>query len=229
MDTTVLLAHFDQTDTVMASLVRAAGPCTLGRQPDRTVFESLARSIASQQLSGAVARRILERLVALFYGRFPTPEQLHSADPTALRGVGFSQAKVVALQDLATHCVEGRLPGDAQLALLDDETVIEQCCAVRGVGRWTAQMLLMFQLQRPDVLPVGDYGVCNGFRLAYGLKALPQPRALARWGERWKPWRSAAAWYLWRAVDLHREGRLPARSGRAPRLAQVKPRVARSA
>lgn len=229
MDTTVLLAHFDAVDPVMATLVRAAGPCTLGGQPNRTVFESLARSIGSQQLSGVVARRILERLQALFDGQFPTPAQLVVADPTVLRGVGFSQAKVTALQDLASHCIDGRLPDDTHLATLDDEAVIAHCCAVRGVGRWTAQMLLMFQLQRPDVLPVGDYGACNGFRLAYGLKALPQPRALARWGERWEPWRSAAAWYLWRAVDLHREGRLPARSGRAPRLAQVKPRVARSA
>lgn len=229
MDATLLLAHFDKVDPVMATLVRAAGPCTLGKPADRTVFESLARAIASQQLSGVVARRILQRLEALFGDRFPTPAQLLSADPTALRGVGFSQAKVIALQDLATRCHMGQLPDDATLAALEDEAVIEHCCAVRGVGRWTAQMLLMFQLRRPDVLPVGDYGVCNGFRLAYGLKAPPQPRALARWGERWKPWRSAAAWYLWRAVDLHRDGQLPPRAGRAPRVAQVKPRPARDA
>ena len=220
-----LLKHFDQVDPVMAALVRAAGPCTLGATPRPSVHESLARSIASQQLSGAVARRILERLEALFDGAFPIPAQLAAAEPTVLRAAGFSQAKVTALQDLAARSLDGRLPDDAALATLDDEAVIEHCCSVRGIGRWTAQMLLMFQLQRPDVLPVGDYGVCNGFRLAYGLKALPQPKALASWGARWSPYRSAAAWYLWRAVDLHREGLLPVRVGRAPRVAQVKPKV----
>ena len=223
-----LLKHFDQVDPVMAALVRAGGPCKLGATPRASVHESLARSIAGQQLSGAVARRILERLEALFDGAFPTPEQLAAADVSALRSVGFSQAKVIALQDLAAHCLDGRLPDDATLVTLDDETVIEHCCSVRGIGRWTAQMLLMFQLQRADVLPVGDYGVCNGFRLAYGLKALPQPKALATWGARWSPYRSAAAWYLWRAVDLHRDDQLPARSGRAPRVLQVKPKAART-
>ena len=209
----------------MAAVVRAAGPFTLGRTPRPSVYESLARSIAGQQLSGAVARRILERLEALLGGVFPTPAQLAAADVTALRGVGFSQAKVIALQDLAAHCLDGRLPDDAVLSTLDDESVIDHCCSVRGIGRWTAEMLLMFQLQRPDVLPVGDYGVCNGFKLAYGLKALPQPKALAAWGKRWAPYRSAAAWYLWRAVDLHRAGQLPVRSGRAPRVLQVKPKA----
>lgn len=220
-----LLKHFDEVDPVMAAVVRAAGPFKLGRSPRPSVYESLARSIAGQQLSGAVARRILERLETLYSGVFPTPAQLAAADVTALRGVGFSQAKVTALQDLAAHCLDGRLPDDATLATLDDETVIDHCCSVRGIGRWTAEMLLMFQLQRPDVLPVGDYGVCNGFKLAYGLKALPQPKALAAWGKRWAPYRSAAAWYLWRAVDLHREGALPARTGRAPRVLQVKPKA----
>jgi len=220
-----LLAHFETVDPVMGARGRAARPYTHAATPPPAVYESLARSIAGQQLSGAVARRILERLEALFKGTFPTPAQLAAADVTTLRSVGFSQAKAIALQDLAAHCLDGRLADDATLATVDDETVIEHCCSVRGIGRWTAQMLLMSQLQRPDVLPVGDYGVCNGFKLAYGLKALPQPKALAAWGKRWSPYRSAAAWYLWRAVDLHRAAQLPARSGRAPRVLQVKPKA----
>jgi DNA-3-methyladenine glycosylase II len=182
------------------------------------VFEALARSIASQQISGLVARKMIERLVAAHDGRFPTPAQIAAATPEQLRLSGFSFAKIAALQDLAAHCLDGRLPGDATLAQMDDEEIIERCAAVRGIGRWTAQMLLMFHFGRQDVLPVDDFGVRNGFRLAYGLKGMPKPKALLAYGERWSPYRSAAAWYLWRAVDLHRQGKLPRRSGRAPRV-----------
>jgi DNA-3-methyladenine glycosylase II len=182
------------------------------------VFEALARSIASQQISGAVARKMIERLVAAHDGRFPTPAQIAAATPEQLRLSGFSFAKIAALQDLAAHRLDGRLPDDAALAQMDDEEIIERCAAVRGIGRWTAQMLLMFHFGRQDVLPVDDFGVRNGFRLAYGLKGMPKPKALLAFGKRWAPYRSAAAWYLWRAVDLHREGKLPRRTGRAPRM-----------
>ena len=182
------------------------------------MFEALAQSIASQQISGAVARKMIERLVASQGGRFPTPTQIAAATPAELRACGFSFAKIAALQDLAAHCLDGRLPQDAALARMDDEQVIERCAAVRGIGRWTAQMLLMFHFGRQDVLPVDDFGVRNGFRLAYGLKGMPKPRALLAYGERWAPHRSAAAWYLWRAVELHQDGKLPKRTGRAPRI-----------
>ena len=215
-------AHFAAVDPVLAAIAAAAGPCPLGHSSRGSVFEALARSIAGQQLSGAVAARILERLIALHDGHFPTAAELAAADVATLRGVGFSFAKVAALHDLAAHTLDGRLAADAVLAAQDDEAVITQCCSVRGIGRWSAQMLLMFHLGRPDVLPVGDFGVCNGFRLAYGLKGMPQPAALARYGERWGPWRSTAAWTLWRAVDLHRAGTLPVRKSRAPRVALVK-------
>lgn len=219
-----LEAHFASTDPVLAAIVSLAGRCDVGRRRKMSVFETLARSIASQQLSGLVARKILERLQGLHGGRFPTPAEITAADPLALRGAGFSFAKIAALQDLAAHTLDGRLPSDTALARLDDEAVIQACTAVRGIGRWTAEMLLMFTLGRADVLPVDDFGVRNGFHLAYGLKGLPRPRALLAFGERWRPYRSAAAWYLWRAVDLHREGRLPRRTGRAPRVAVVPPR-----
>jgi DNA-3-methyladenine glycosylase II len=219
--------HFAAVDPVLAGIVALAGRCALGKRRKGAVFETLSRSIASQQLSGVVARRILERLEALFGGQFPTPAQILEADVTALRGVGFSYAKIAALQDLAAKTRAGTLPPDEALWRLDDEAVIEHCVAVRGIGRWTAEMLLMFHLGRADVLPVADFGVCNGFRLAYGLKGMPRPKALLAFGERWRPYRSAAAWYLWRAVDLHREAQLPSRPGRAPRIQLMPSRPAK--
>jgi len=213
-----LIEHFATTDATIAGIVPITAAYALETSEHGSAFEVLARSIASQQISGAVARKIIERLMALQGGRFPTPAELAAATPEALRGVGFSFAKIAALQDLAAHYLDGRLPDDATLAALDDETIIERCVAVRGIGRWTAQMLLMFHFSRHDVMPADDYGVRLGFKLAYGLKGLPKPRALLTYAERWKPYRSAGAWYLWRAIELHREGRLPARAGRAPRL-----------
>jgi DNA-3-methyladenine glycosylase II len=222
-----LRRHFATKDPVIAGIVSVSEPYALGLSSYGTAFEALARSIASQQISGLVARKILERLVALHDGRFPTPAELAAATPEALRGLGFSFAKIAALKDLAAHAVDGRLPPDEELRLLDDEAIIERCVAVRGIGRWTVQMLLMFHFGRPDVMPVDDYGVRNGFRLAYGLKGLPRAKALHAYAERWKPWRSAGAWYLWRAVELHLQGKLPKRSGRAPRIEIEVPKVAK--
>lgn len=215
-------------DPVMARVVAAAGRYGLKPRLERPAFESLARAIASQQLNGVVARRIIERLCALHApAEFPSPAQLLAASDAELRGVGFSFAKIRALRDLADKTLAGIVPGNELLATLPDEEIIVRLTAVRGIGRWTVEMLLMFQLGRPDVFPVDDFGVRNGFRLAYGLRDLPKPRALAAFGERWAPHRSAAAWYLWRAVDLHREQRLPAPLRPAPRLRAPKPRRGR--
>lgn len=213
-----LQAHFDSADPVIAGIVSLTGQYRLGMTPGGSVFEVLTRSVASQQLSGLVADRILGRLVSAQGGSFPTAEQIAIAKTEDLRAIGFSFAKIAALKDLAAHTMDGRLPSDAELERLDDEAVIERCTAVRGIGRWTVQMLLMSHFGRPDVLPVDDYGVRNGFRLAYGLKGLPKQRSLAAYGQRWAPYRSAAAWYLWRAVDLHKQEQLPRRTGRAPRV-----------
>jgi DNA-3-methyladenine glycosylase II len=211
--------HFVTKDPVLHAIVSLPIPYELETPPTGgSVFEALASSIASQQISGLVARKILERLMILHGNRFPTPAELATATPEALRAVGFSFAKVAALQDLAAHALDGRLPDDATLATLDDEAIIERCVAVRGIGRWTVQMLLMFHFGRQDVMPSDDYGVRQGFRLAYGLKGLPRPKALLAYAERWKPYRSAGAWYLWRAIELHQQGKLPKRVGRAPRM-----------
>jgi DNA-3-methyladenine glycosylase II len=213
-----LLRHFKTTDPVVGIIVSLVDQYDLGVSSRGSVFEALARSIASQQISGVVARKMIERLVAQHDGHFPSPAQLAAATPEQLRAAGFSFAKIAALQDLAAHCQDGRIPDDAQLAAMDDEAVIKLCSAVRGIGRWTVQMLLMFHFGRQDVMPVDDFGVRKGFALAYGLKGMPKPKALLAYAERWAPHRSAGAWYMWRAIELHQTGKLPKRAGRAPRI-----------
>jgi DNA-3-methyladenine glycosylase II len=206
-DRRTLLPHFRRADAVMAALVEQAGPYRLRAEPCASPFRHLVRAIASQQISGRAADAILARFVALYDGEdFPTPGAVRDTPVPLLRSVGLSAAKAAALQDLARHTLSGAVPDSAALDRLDDAAIVTRLTQVRGVGPWTVQMMLMFQLGRPDVLPVDDYGVRNGFRLAYGLAELPTPRELARHGERWAPYRSAAAWYLWRAVDLARAG-----------------------
>jgi DNA-3-methyladenine glycosylase II len=203
----------------MAGLIAAAGRHNPTPLPDHPPFQTLARAIAHQQLHGVAAERILARFVtACGQGGFPLPQQVLDAEPARLRATGFSYAKIAALKDLAAKTISGVVPARAELDTLSDLAIIERLTEVRGIGRWTVEMMLMFQLQRPDVLPVDDFGVRNGFRLAYRLSGMPRPRALAQFGERWKPYRSLAAWYLWRANDLARRKLLP-HGGRPPRVA----------
>jgi DNA-3-methyladenine glycosylase II len=208
-----------RADPVMAGLIGAAGRYRPEPLPDRAPFESLARAIAHQQLHAAAAESILARFIAACgAGGFPQPPQVLAASDAQLRASGFSYAKIAALKDLAAKTLSGVVPTRAELDTLTDLQIIERLTEVRGIGRWTVEMMLMFQLQRPDVLPVDDFGVRNGFRLAYRLSGMPTARALAQFGERWQPHRSLAAWYLWRANDLARSQRLP-RAARAPRIA----------
>jgi DNA-3-methyladenine glycosylase II len=196
------MTHLSKADPVMCRLIREVGPFTLVPRSKRSPFESLARAIAYQQLHDKAAESILRRFVGLFpRGRFPQPNDLLAMDEQAIRSAGFSRAKVAALRDLAAKTLDGTVPTGAIVRKLDDDTIIERLIAVRGIGRWTVEMLLIFHLGRPDVLPVDDFGVRNGFRIAYGHRSMPSPNAVRRYGERWKPYRTAAAWYLWRAVD----------------------------
>jgi DNA-3-methyladenine glycosylase II len=223
-----ILAHFSSRDPVMAALARAVGP--YAPQTDEChPFEALGEAIAHQQLNGIAARTILKRLVeACGEGCFPSPQWILDAPVERLRAAGFSGAKVAALKDLAAQTLTAVVPERAVLLDLDDEAIIERLTQVRGIGRWTVEMLLIFRLGRPDVLPVDDFGVRAGFRAAYGLRQLPHPKALAAWGERWKPHRSAAAWYLWRALELKRAGTLPQPAERI-RLPRVKRRRRKAA
>jgi len=192
-------------DPVMRALIRRHGPCALtphGRSP----YETLTRAIAHQQLNGRAAETILGRFVALFPdARFPAPAVVLAARTTTLRRAGFSRAKVRALKDIARHAVKGVVPTRRACRRLGDEEIIQRLTQIHGVGRWTVEMLLIFTLGRLDVLPVDDFGVREGFRAAYGRRTRPTPKALRAYGERWKPYRSVAAWYLWRAASDARQ------------------------
>jgi DNA-3-methyladenine glycosylase II len=194
--------HLAHVDPVMRRLIREVGPCTLNPRVHRSPFESLVRAIAYQQLHEKAAESILRRFIALFPGRrFPQPADVLAKSSRSIRAAGFSRSKVLALRDLASRTLDGTVPTGRVITQLDDEAIVERLIEVRGIGRWTVEMLLIFQLGRPDVLPVDDYGVRNGFRIAYGLRSIPTPAAVRRYGERWKPYRTAASWYLWRAAD----------------------------
>ncbi|HTT03027.1 MAG TPA: hypothetical protein VMG11_13165 [Steroidobacteraceae bacterium] len=224
------IAHLCDIDPVMRGLIAAAGPCKLRANSQWPTFESLARAIAHQQLHRNAANAILARVEALAGGRFPQPRQLLALPDTELRRAGFSLGKIQSLKDLAAHALEGHVPEHEVLLELESEDIIERLTQVRGIGRWTVEMMLIFQLGRPDVLPVLDFGVRNGFRLAYGLRSLPLPAALATFGLKWGPYRSIAAWYLWRAVELAKRGALPvpAERIRLPRLKRRKRRRAKA-
>lgn len=199
--------HLARVDPVMRRLIRAVGPFTLMPKNRRSPFESLVRAIAYQQLHDKAAASILARFIALFpRRRFPKPDELLAVKSTAIRQAGFSRPKVAALRDLAGKTLNGMVPTNRVIRSLDDDAIVERLIAVRGIGRWTVEMLLIFQLGRPNVLPVDDYGVRNGFRIAYGLRKMPTPKVVLRHGERWKPYRTAASWYLWRAADRAKQG-----------------------
>src|SRR4029077_742180 len=181
--------HLSGADPVMKRLILDIGPYSLTPRVRRSPFESLVRAIAYQQLHEKAAESILRRFVALCPARrFPQPEDLLALNEQAIRSAGFSRAKVAALRDLATKTLDGTVPRGAIVRALDDEAIIERLIAVRGVGRWTVEMLLIFQLGRPDVLPGDDFGVRNGFRIAYGRRSMPMPKEVRQYGERWKPY-----------------------------------------
>ena len=187
------------TDPAMAKLVATVGPCTLRRRRD--YFIVLLQSIFSQQISVAGAELLFGRFRNHFPNRRPTPgrtvEFMTSVDPAILRGCGLSRQKQAYVLDLARHFDTGKLP-TARLSRMDDEAVVEALTAVRGIGRWTAEMFLIFTLNRPDVWPVDDLGLRKGVQRALGLAALPSVADLRPMGDRWRPWRSVATWYFWR-------------------------------
>ncbi len=202
------LRHLRRVDPVMAQLIRRAGPYQHAPERGRGPYEALVRAVAHQQLTGKAAETILGRFVALYGGdRFPEPARLVETTDEALRGCGFSRAKTASLKDIAARTLDGSIPPRRALARMKNEAIIEQLTEARGVGRWTVEMFLMFTLGRPDVLPVDDYGIRMGYKMAYGKRTLPKPKVLARYGELWAPYRTTASWYLWRAVDFEREQR----------------------
>ncbi|MFL5320734.1 MAG: DNA-3-methyladenine glycosylase family protein [Myxococcaceae bacterium] len=194
-------AHLTGADPIMGGLVARVGALGLQRRTQRSPFESLAESIVYQQLNGRAAETIHNRVLALFPRKRIQPELLLALPDLKLRGAGLSQNKMLALQDLSRKTIAGLVPSWKQLELLDDETIIERLTEVRGIGRWTVQMLLIFRMGRPDVLPVDDFAVRKAFGQLYRVRGEVDRKRLEKHAEKWRPFRSAASWYLWRHLD----------------------------
>ena len=197
------LQHLTKTDKVLGRLIRRVGPCRLKPKRRRSPFEALVQSVAYQQLNGTAAATILGRVKALYpHRRFPTPQDLLNTPDEQLRAAGLSRAKIMAVKDIAAKTLNGVVPSLSAIAQMSEEEIVAQLLTIRGVGPWTVEMLLIFTLGRPDVLPTTDYGVRKGFALTYGWKELPRPKELLEFGEKWRPHRTTAAWYFWRALEL---------------------------
>ncbi len=202
-DPVFALEHLHACDPVLARLIDAVGPFRMRLRRAPSLFAALAEAIVYQQLNGKAAAAIYARLCAQFprAHQGPTPAQVLRASDAKLRGAGLSHAKLLALRDLARKAEAGEIPTLAEAHRMENEAIIERLTAVRGVGRWTVEMLLMSRLGRPDVLPADDYGIRQGFAIAFRKRALPAPEDLSKYGARWQPYRTVASWYLWRAVE----------------------------
>lgn len=192
-----------KADPHLGRVIEHVGPFTLRANEIQSPFEALAESIVYQQLSGKAAATIFGRIKAI-YGETAAfkAEDVGRTEIEVLRQAGCSKAKALALKDLAEKTLSGALPTLSEMNSMDDDQLVERLVTVRGVGRWTAEMLLIFRLGRMNVLPAADYGIRKGFALTYGLDELPTPKELLAHGEIWRPYRTAASWYLWRALEL---------------------------
>ena len=200
-DPAAAAAALRTADRRLARVIDRAGPMTMRIEPTQSLFAALGRSIVYQQLSGRAAETIHGRLLALFPRRRITPAALLALSVEQMRAAGLSGAKTAALRDLAERTLDGTVPTLGRVRRMPDEEVIERLVQVRGVGRWTVEMLLIFRLGRPDVLPVTDLGVRKGFAVTYRLSDLPDADEMTARAERWRPWRSVASWYMWRAAE----------------------------
>jgi len=216
------LAHLRSRDAKLAALIDRVGPFTLCLDRSPSPFESLLESILYQQLHGKAAATI-HRRVREFFGGDPTPQQLLSTPDDPLRAAGVSGNKIKALRDLAARTIDGTVPTHAAIRKMSDADIVERLTEVRGIGPWTVEMLLIFRLGRPDVLPVTDYGVRKVYALTFlrlprslpiEASDLPKPDAVFKRGTRWSPFRSVASWYLWRACDLAKDTPPAGRSAR---------------
>jgi DNA-3-methyladenine glycosylase II len=195
--------HLIQADPRLADLIARAGEFTLRPEPTMSLFGALLQSIVYQQLTGKAAATILGRVRRTCApSRFPTPRDILALPAERLREAGLSTAKTAAVRDLAAKTLDGTVPSLARIRRMEDEEIIEGLTAVRGIGRWTVEMLLIFRLGRPDVLPLTDLGVRKGFARTFRKRKLPDAAVLIRQAESWRPYRSVASWYLWRAVEL---------------------------
>ena len=200
-DYTIARKHLMKADPKLNQIIKRIGPCQLHAAAPRDAFEALCMSIASQQLSVKAAATIFGRFCDLFPNRKPTPERVMTLTGDQIRAAGFSRPKVSFIKDLAARVLDGRLDLKGLKKHPDDE-VMRQLVAVKGIGRWTAEIFLMFRLGRPDILPADDLGLMNAVHRAYGLRKRPDANRLRKMGELWRPYRSVAAWYLWQSLTL---------------------------
>jgi 3-methyladenine DNA glycosylase/8-oxoguanine DNA glycosylase len=201
-DVLAAVEHVRLADPKLAALITQVGPLRLELKETHSSFAALSEAIVYQQLTGKAAATIFGRFKALYSRRrFPKPGEVLATPDAVLRAAGLSGGKILAIKDLAAKVLSGDVPAVPRLLRMSDDEIVERLTAVRGIGRWTAEMLLIFRLGRPDVLPTDDYGVRKGFAVVFRKRALPSPSDVARHGERWRPYRTAASWYLWRALD----------------------------
>jgi DNA-3-methyladenine glycosylase II len=198
------VARLRRVDPLLRDVIKQSGPFTHRPQKMQSPFQALFRAIVYQQLSGKAAATIMGRVMANYPPRGFKPAAVLAMPDEVFRTAGMSRAKVLSVKDLAAKTIDGTVPGLARLVKMDDEEIVTRLIQVRGIGVWTVEMLLIFRLGRPDVLPVADLGVRKGFMLTYGLRELPGSQEMLDHGERWRPFRSVASWYMWRAVELAR-------------------------
>ncbi len=237
------IAHLSKADKRLARLITQCPPCGIRPNYMQNVFEALMESIVYQQLSGKAAETILNRVKALFappdsptidtrHGRalpFPTPEQLLAAPDELLRSAGLSGNKTKAVKDLAAKTLDGTVPTIDVIKTMSDDDIINHLTQVRGIGRWTVEMILLFNLYRSDVWPVDDLGVRKGYMKLQGLDEMPKPKELMALGERYKPYRSVAAWYMWRAVENIKDKPKAAAAKRPAKKKTTKKKTAKKA
>jgi DNA-3-methyladenine glycosylase II len=231
-DLAVAMQHLAAKDERLAELIQSTRQFQLDKVLAESPYEALLEAIAYQSISGKAAATIFGRVKALSStGRAPSPQEMLKLRKQALRKAGLSGAKLLAMKDLAKKTIEGVVPTLEDAQKLSDDELVERLTSVRGIGAWTVEMFLIFRLGRPDVLPIHDLGVKKGWSITYGKKHMPKPKELLAFGERWRPYRTVASWYMWRAC--HRAGNAamrkirPARVRRKPRPANTKPRKRR--
>jgi DNA-3-methyladenine glycosylase II len=197
------IRFLSEADPKLGELIARSIAFEFEMDPLQSPYDALLEAIVYQSISGKAAKTIFERVKALAAdGRSPSPEEILRIRKPVLRRAGLSGAKAEAVKDLARKTIEGIVPTLEQAHGMSDQELVERLISVRGIGAWTVEMFLIFRLGRPDVLPVHDYGVCKGFALTYGKRRIPTPRELGQYGERWRPYRTVASWYMWRAVEL---------------------------
>jgi DNA-3-methyladenine glycosylase II len=215
VDTEHVMGELCRVDQDLARVIRKVGSFPTKKQKPQPPFESLMRAIVYQQLAGAAAATIFGRVKALGSdGKCPSPQEILRASRAKLRRAGLSRQKIAAVKDLAKKTIDGTVPPLATIRRMTEEEILERLTLVRGIGEWSVHMFLMFQLGRPDVLPIKDFGIRKGFQHVYGLKNEPKPQAVLEFGERWRPYRSIASWYLWRAVDQKNAQKFPAKKSK---------------